>query len=337
MTQSTQTVLIGWSGVLFVVFNTFVFGPQASGRQAAGRGLRPVEDCRVGVGDQFRHHPAPVHRLFADDSLVHSWRDQGRVLCRSPVCRYAFRSPPRPASQGGCPHIHQPVSGLDCRDHHRPPARVAPRHRCGRRATQDLCLGCCLAAAALFAPAAGSRLRLQGLVARPDGAIGTVGCPSCNSVSALQCQLHAGCVLGSVHADLGTESYIAALAGPFIGLGCGYLLVSSLRVKDVAIRHAAEATTAVRNIAPMLLMMIYYLCRRPAGHGVDHDPQHHRHRDRSAIRPDVETRRVTIGHPRNNQPASRRRPTPANFDVTSDPPVVADPGQLPLPHRGRSE
>jgi BASS family bile acid:Na+ symporter len=55
----------------------------------------------------------------------------------------------------------------------------------------------------------------------------------------------------------GTRSYIAAIAGPFIGLGCGYLLVSSLRVKDVAIRHAAEATTAVRNIAPMLLMMIF--------------------------------------------------------------------------------
>ena len=120
----------------------------------------------------------------------------------------------------------------------------------------------------------------------------------------------------------GTESYIAALAGPFIGLGCGYLLVSSLRVKDVGIRHAAEATTAVRNIAPMLLMMIYYLCSRPAGHGVDHDPQHHRHRDRSTIRPDVEARCFTIGHPRNNQPASKRRPAPANFDVTSDPPVA---------------
>ena len=55
----------------------------------------------------------------------------------------------------------------------------------------------------------------------------------------------------------GTESYLAAIAGPFIGLGCGYLLVSSLRVKDVGIRHATEATTAVRNIAPMLLMMIF--------------------------------------------------------------------------------
>ena len=55
----------------------------------------------------------------------------------------------------------------------------------------------------------------------------------------------------------GTESYLAAFAGPFIGLGCGYLLVSGLRVKDVGIRHATEATTAVRNIAPMLLMMIF--------------------------------------------------------------------------------
>ena len=57
--------------------------------------------------------------------------------------------------------------------------------------------------------------------------------------------------------EWGTESYIGALAGPLIGLGCGYLLVSSLRVTDVGIRHAAEATTAVRNIAPMLLMMIF--------------------------------------------------------------------------------
>ena len=40
--------------------------------------------------------------------------------------------------------------------------------------------------------------------------------------------------------EWGTESYLAALAGPFIGLGCGYLLVSGLRVKDVGIRHATE-------------------------------------------------------------------------------------------------
>ncbi|WP_374009914.1 bile acid:sodium symporter family protein [Leifsonia sp. LS-T14] len=55
----------------------------------------------------------------------------------------------------------------------------------------------------------------------------------------------------------GTESYIGALAGPFIGLGSGYLLVSGLRFTDVGVRHATEITTAVRNIAPMLLMMIF--------------------------------------------------------------------------------
>jgi BASS family bile acid:Na+ symporter len=61
----------------------------------------------------------------------------------------------------------------------------------------------------------------------------------------------------------GTESYIAAIAGPFIGLGCGYLLVSSLRVKDMGIRHATEITTAIRNIAPMILMMIFPFAADP--------------------------------------------------------------------------
>ena len=54
-----------------------------------------------------------------------------------------------------------------------------------------------------YAPAGGSRVRLQGLVARPDAGIGTVGGPGCDPVSALQSQLHAGCVLGSVRGDLG--------------------------------------------------------------------------------------------------------------------------------------
>ncbi len=61
----------------------------------------------------------------------------------------------------------------------------------------------------------------------------------------------------------GTASYIAAFAGPFIGLGCGYLLVSGLRVTDVGVRHATEVTTAVRNIAPMLLMMIFPFAAYP--------------------------------------------------------------------------
>ena len=63
------------------------------------------------------------------------------------------------------------------------------------------------------------------------------------------------------HPDSG---HIAAIAGPFIGLGCGgYLLVSSLRVKNAGIRHATELTTAVRNIAPMLLMMIFPFAADP--------------------------------------------------------------------------
>jgi bile acid:Na+ symporter, BASS family len=63
--------------------------------------------------------------------------------------------------------------------------------------------------------------------------------------------------------EWGTASYVAAFAGPFIGLGCGYLLVSGLRVKDIGIRHATETTTAVRNIAPMLLMMIFPFASDP--------------------------------------------------------------------------
>jgi bile acid:Na+ symporter, BASS family len=55
----------------------------------------------------------------------------------------------------------------------------------------------------------------------------------------------------------GTATYIAALVGPFIGLGCGYILVSAVRFKDVDMRHATETTTAIRNIGPMLLMMIF--------------------------------------------------------------------------------
>ncbi len=54
-----------------------------------------------------------------------------------------------------------------------------------------------------FAPAAGSRVWLQALVARSDAAIGTVGCPGCNSVSALQYEFHARCILGSLRAGMG--------------------------------------------------------------------------------------------------------------------------------------
>ena len=139
-------------------------------------------------------------------------------------------------------------------------------------------------------------------MARADAATGAVGRPV--SILCLLFNLNFTLV---AYWDLfvdtwGTESYIAALAGPFIGLGCGYLLVSSLRVKDVGIRHATEATTAVRNIAPMLLMMIYPFAADPLvtvsitilntiGITI------------VLLFVLMEARCFTIGHPRNNQPA----------------------------------
>ena len=107
-----------------------------------------------------------------------------------------------------------------------------------------------------------------------------------------------------------------------IGLGCGYLSrfqSSSQRRGNQACDRGDHGGTQHRSDAPDDDLS---LCSRPAGHGVDQHPQHRRHHDRSPFRPDVETRRVTIGHPRNNQPASKRSPAPANFDVTSDPPVA---------------
>ena len=125
----------------------------------------------------------------------------------------------------------------------------------------------------------------------------------------------------------GTESYIAAFAGPFIGLGCGYLLVSGLRVKDVGIRHATESTTAVRNIAPMLLMMIFPFGADPlvtvsitilntVGITVV-----------LLVRPDVEARCVTVGHSRNDHPASKRRPAARREAAGGEPCIEAELGR----------
>jgi bile acid:Na+ symporter, BASS family len=71
----------------------------------------------------------------------------------------------------------------------------------------------------------------------------------------------------------GTESYIAAFAGPFIGLGCGYLLASGLRIKDRGIRHAAEITTGRPQHRPDATNDDLSLWLRPADHGIHHDPQ----------------------------------------------------------------
>jgi hypothetical protein len=70
-TQSTQTVLINGFGVLFVILNTFGLGLRLTIGKLLAEAFTHWK-IAVGVGDQFRHHPAPIHRLSADDSLVHS-------------------------------------------------------------------------------------------------------------------------------------------------------------------------------------------------------------------------------------------------------------------------
>ena len=176
---------------------------------------------------------------------------------------------------------------------------------------ERLCLGCCLAAAALLAPAAGSRVRLQGRVARPDAGIGTVGCPSRNPVPALQSQLHAGCLLESVRADLGHRELhrgpCRPVHRPRVWLPSRFRS-SSQRRGDQACDRGDHGGTQHRSDAPDDDLSLW---SRPVGHGVDHDPQHRRHHGRSALRPDVEARCFTVGHSRNNQPASKRRPAPA--------------------------
>ena len=75
---------------------------------------------------------------------------------------------------------------------------------------------------------------------------------------------------------------------------------------------------------------------RPAGHGVDHDPQHRRHHDRPSVRPDVEACCVTIGPSRNDQPARERRRASADFGLTGDPPshvVIVERTHMPLSER----
>ena len=101
-TQSSTIILINGFGVLFVILNSF------------GLGLR----LSVGklLGEAFAHWKIAVWALVINFVIIPLLfigylltiassiprRDQGRVLCRSPVCGYAFRSHPRPVSEGGC-------------------------------------------------------------------------------------------------------------------------------------------------------------------------------------------------------------------------------------------
>ena len=151
------------------------------------------------------------------------------------------------------------------------------------------------------------------LVARSDAAIGAVDGPGRNSVPALQSQLHAGCVLGSVREGVGQRELHRGPCWPVhrprVWLPPG-VQPSRQRRGSQACDRGDHGGTQHRSDAPDDDLS---LCSRPPGHGVDHDHQHRRHRDHSSICPDVEARCSTIGHRRNYRPVSERRPTPASL------------------------
>ena len=291
-------------------------GPQAFGRQAAGTGLCPSEDCRVGVGDQFRHHPAPVRRLFADDAS--SIPDEIKVgFCVAALC-------------AGMPFA--PIL-----------ARLA-KADVGIATT----LLVVLTVGTIIALPIGLPLAIDAVDAQLKTSAWDVAWPL---LLFLFLPLVLGCGFRVWWPDLTPPlaQWVVRVAILCLLFNLNFTLVaywdlfekdlghrelhrgpcwpvhrprvwlpsrfqpSSQRRGNQACGRGDHGGTQHRSDAPDDDLS---LCSRPAGHGVDHDPQHRRHHDRSSIRPDVEARCFTIGHPRNYQPASKRRPAPANFDVT---------------------
>ena len=254
-TQSGTVVLINGFGVLFVILNAFGLGLRLTvGKLLAGA----FAHWKIVVGALvICHNPAPVHWLFADDSLVHHGGDQVGFCVA--------------ALSAGMPFA--PLL-----------ARLAKAD-----VSISTTLLVILTAGTIIALPVGLPLAIDAVDAPLKTSAWDVAWPlllflllpvvlGCGfrawwpdltpGLSRWAMRVGILCLLFNLNFTLvaywglfvqtwGTASYIAALAGPFIGLGCGYLLVASLRVKDPGIRHATETTTAVRNIAPMLMMMIF--------------------------------------------------------------------------------
>ena len=174
-------------------------------------------------------------------------------------------------------------------------------------------------------------------MARPDAGIGKVGRPSCDPVPALQCQLHAGRVLGSVHADLGHRELYRGFRRPIhrprVRLPSRFR-PSSQRRGDQACDRVDHGGTQHRSDAPDDDLSLW---SRPVGHGLDHDPQHRRHHGRCAVRPDVEARCFTARHNRSSQLSSERNQTKrarvAWVEGLVDSLDVFSRANLPLPHQ----
>ena len=120
-----------------------------------------------------------------------------------------------------------------------------------------------MATAAFYPPAGRSRVRLQGLVARPDPQLARWAV----RVSIL-------CLLFNLNFTLVAywDLFVETLGHPELHRGPSWpihrprvWLPSRFQPPSQrrGIRHATEATTAVCNIAPMLLMMIYPFAADP--------------------------------------------------------------------------
>ena len=125
-----EALLINGFGVLFVILNSF------------GLGLR----LSVGklLGEAFPHWKIAVWALvinfviipllFIGYLLTIADSIPGEIkvgFCVAALCAGMPWLPPGSVSEGGCQHRHHAASGLERRDDHRAPDRVAPRHRCG--------------------------------------------------------------------------------------------------------------------------------------------------------------------------------------------------------------
>ena len=105
-TQSGQTVLINGFGVLFVILNSFGLGLRLPIGKLLAEAFAHWKIAVWALAINLRHHPAPVHRLSADDSLVHSWTRSRSGSVSQPcvqACRSLLSSPVWPRRMSASP------------------------------------------------------------------------------------------------------------------------------------------------------------------------------------------------------------------------------------------
>lgn len=131
MTTESQSVLINGFGVLFVIFNSFGLGL----RLPVGKMLAEASaHWKITVWALVINFVI-IPLLFIGYLLTIASSIPGEIkvgFCVAALCAgMPFAPLLARLAKGGCQHSHHAIRDLDCRDHYRPPARVATRHRCG--------------------------------------------------------------------------------------------------------------------------------------------------------------------------------------------------------------